>query len=466
MNEISSETISRFNLYSPTDYRYGVDALQPYLSNEAFVRYKAKVEATLAEILAKHGVCSREIAEEIVASSRKVTPREIAEEEKRIRHDIRALVNVIRSRVSDRAKPYVHLAATSYDISDTANSLRYQDAVRSVILPDMIKLEKTWIEIAKRTRDVIQIGRTHGQFASPITFGFAIAQYVDRWGERILRLRETANALMGKFSGAVGAYNALALLVPNAEELEKDLLSTLGIKAARISSQIVPAEPLTDLIHTIVSAWGVMANFSRDMRHLQRSEIGEVGEKFSDEQVGSSTMPQKRNPESFENVESLWKEFVPRMITKYLDQVSEHQRDLTNSASQRYDTEFLIIFDYCIRRLTRVCRSLAVDEINIRRNFDAGKDGVVSEPVYVLLALVGHPDAHEYVRKLNQEAQRSGRTVKDLLFSDKSVEPYLRKMTKKQLDVIREPSQYVGIAPTKVDEIVAHWEQRLREEEL
>ncbi len=424
------------------------------------------MEAALAEALSKHGVCSREIAEEIIASTRKITAQEVSEEEQRIRHDVRALVNVIRGRVSDRAKPYVHLAATSYDINDTANSLRYRDAIHSVIVPDMVQLEKTWIEIAKKTKNVTQIGRTHGQFASPTTFGFTIALYVDRWGERIIKLKETADALVGKFSGAVGAYNASTLLVSNPENLEKDLLSSLGLNAARISSQIVPAEPLTDLIHTIISAWGVIANFSRDMRHLQRSEIGEVGERFSEEQVGSSTMPQKRNPESFENVESLWKEFVPRMITKYLDQVSEHQRDLTNSASQRYDAEFLTVFDYCVRRIIRVCRSLAVDEGNIKRNFDAGKDSVVSEPLYVLLASVGHPDAHEYIRRLNQEALRSKRTVTDLLFSDKSVEAYLKRLNKKELDVIRDPSQYIGIAPIKVDQTVTYWEKKLREERL
>ncbi|MFH0848556.1 MAG: lyase family protein [archaeon] len=465
-SRISKNMISKFGLYSPTDYRYSVEALAQYLSVEAFVKYKASVEGGLARTLAQYHVCSKEIADEIALAAQKTSATEVFEEEQRVRHDIRALVNVIRAKVSNEAKPYVHLAATSYDINDTANALRYRDAIKSVILHDMAALEKEWIELARRERDTIQIGRTHGQFASPVTFGFVIAQYVERLGERIIRLMEATDRLAGKFAGSVGAYNASALFIADPEKFEKDMLSSLGLRPARISTQVVPAEPLTDLIHSVISAWGVLANFCRDMRHLQRSEIGEVGERFSAEQVGSSTMPQKRNPESFENIESLWKEFAPRMITKYLDQVSEHQRDLTNSASQRYDAEFLTVFDYCVRRLTRVCHTLVVDKENIQRNFDSGRDSVASEPMYILLAQAGHPDAHEYIRKLNLASMQDRRTVTDLFFSDRSLEPFLKKLSKENLDAIRDPSNYIGVAPLKVDRVTDYWENKLKEEHL
>ena len=122
-------------------------------------------------------------------------------------------------------------------------------------------------------------------------------------------------------------------------------MKSLNLKPAKITTQIIPPETLTDFLHSIVSSFSVLANYARDMRNLQRSEIGEVGEPYEEEQVGSSTMPQKRNPINFENVESAWKKFMPQMVTVYLDQVSEHQRDLTNSLTQRYIPGLLVMFD-------------------------------------------------------------------------------------------------------------------------
>ena len=463
---MTDDMIPKFGVCSPTDYRYSVKDLDRFLSAEAYVKYKAIVERALAETLAKCGICPPNAAKEIAKATESITAREVEEEEERVKHDIRALVNVIQRKVSTEARPYVHLTATSYDIVDTANALRYKQATESTIISDMVALEKIWIELARRGKEEAQIGRTHGQFAEPITFGFAMAQYVNRWGNRILELKKSASRLVGKFSGAVGAYNSLSLLVSNPEELERDLLLSLGLEPALVSTQIVPPEPTTDFIHCVVSAWGVLANFSRDMRHLQRSEVGEVGEPFEEGQVGSSTMPQKRNPISFENVESLWKEFVPRMITKYLDQVSEHQRDLTNSASQRYDAEFLMTFDYCVRRIVKVSRNLVVDETNLRRNLELALPSIVAEPLYVLLASAGHPDAHEYIRRLTVESSRTGRSIVDLAFSDKAIAPYLRKLSTPQMEIIRNPSKYLGISSLKVDRVLDYWERKLREENL
>ena len=177
-----------FSAFSPTDYRYSVAALREYLSDEAYVQYKAKVEAAFASVFEHRGILKSELCDEIVDAASKVTAEEVYEEEQHTKHDIRALVNVIRRRVSEEAKPFVHLSATSYDVVDTANALRYKDAVKHVIIPDMILLERAWLNLARREKDTLQIGRTHGQHAEPISFGFAIAQYVNRWGTQILQI--------------------------------------------------------------------------------------------------------------------------------------------------------------------------------------------------------------------------------------------------------------------------------------
>jgi len=453
--------MSLFDSFSPTDYRYNVKALKPYLSEAAFIKYKARVESSLVQVLSERGFCSQEIAREVELASREIDAEEVYREDEHVKHDIRALVNVLRNRVSDKAKPFIHAMATSYDIVDTANALRYRDAVREVLLKDMITLEKIWIDLARREKDTIQIGRTHGQHAEPITFGFTIAQYVNRWGNRILKVKEAVDNLVGKFSGAVGAYNASSLFFEDPESLEREILGSLNLKPAELSTQIVPPETFTDFLHSIVSSFGVLANYARDMRNLQRSEIGEVGEPYDKEQVGSSTMPQKRNPINFENVESAWKKFMPQMVTMYLDQVSEHQRDLTNSLTQRYIPEVLVIFTSSIRKMIRVTKKLRVDKVNIHRNFQMNSDMLIAEPLYILLAFYGHPNAHEHVRKLTEQSYRTKKPLYDLIQKDSTLQPYLTRFTSDQKEILSNPSNYVGIASEKTEKIATLWENRL-----
>ena len=449
--------------FSPTDFRYAVEDLRKYLSEEAYIRYKARVEAALARAFLRRGLIDEKICEEIEKACREVTAAEVYEEERRIKHDIRALVNVIRRKVSDAAKPFVHLTATSYDIVDTANALRLRDATLNVVLPDMLALEHCWIQLARRERATLQIGRTHGQHAEPITFGFAIALYVERWGTRILKLKEAAENLVGKFSGAVGAYNAASLLFDDPEAFEREVLAELGLEPARISTQIVPPEPLNDFVHAVVSAFSVLANFCDDMRHLQRTEIGEIAEAFAAEQVGSSTMPHKRNPITFEGVKSLWKRFMPFVVTAHLDQISEHQRDLTNSASQRYIPELLVIFDHCVRTIHRASERLVVDAERMRRNFELSKDKIIAEPLYVLLSIYGHPDAHECVRRLVTKAEKEGKTLKEVVFEDEELTGYIERFTPLQREIAFNPERYIGIAAEKAKSVADYWEKRLND---
>jgi adenylosuccinate lyase len=453
--------MSLFDSFSPTDYRYNVKALKPYLSEKAFIKYKARVESSLVRVLAERGFCSQEVAREVELASREIDVDEVYREEERIKHDIRALVNILRNKVSDEAKPFIHAMATSYDIVDTANALRYRDAVREVLLKDMLTLEKLWIDLARREKNTIQIGRTHGQHAEPITFGFTIAQYINRWGNRILKVKAAIDNLVGKFSGAVGAYNAASLFFEDPESLEREILGYLNLKPAELSTQIVPPETFTDFLHSIVSSFGVLANYARDMRNLQRSEIGEVGEPYDKAQVGSSTMPQKRNPITFENVESAWKKFMPQMITMYLDQISEHQRDLTNSLTQRYIPELLVIFTSSIRKMIRITKKLRVDKVNLHRNFLMNSDMLIAEPLYILLAFYGHPNAHEYVRKLTEQSYRTKKPLYDLIQNDSTLQLYLTRFTSVQKDILSNPSNYVGIASKKTEKIATLWENRL-----
>lgn len=455
-------------LFSPTDFRYAVDDLKSILSEEAYVKYKARVEAALSKQLAKTGICSEKVAFEIARACEEVEAKEVYAEEARIKHDIRALVNVIRERVSDNSKPYVHLTATSYDIVDTANALRLKDAVLKVIIPDLVKLERALIEISMKYRDCVQIGRTHGQHAEPITFGFFVSYYVSRLGQRILKIASAAESLSGKFAGAVGVYGPLSLVLRNPARFEEELLSSLGLVPSEVSTQIVQPEPVADLMHSLVSTFGVIANLARDMRHLQRTEISEVAEEFSESQVGSSTMPQKRNPINFENVESMWKKFMPQMITVYMDQISEHQRDLTNSSSQRYLPELLVAFDYSVRRMTRTIwdekrnkPKLVVDSEMMNRNLAASVDKITAEPLYVLLALAGHSDAHESVRRAVQLSISDRKSFHEIFRTDPELSKYFKRIPKRKWKLIEDPIQYRGIASEKARKVALEWRRRI-----
>ena len=211
----------------------------------------------------------------------------------------------------------------------------------------------------------------------------------------------------------------------------------------------------------MVIVGGALANLADDMRHLQRTEIGEVGEEFEDSQVGSSTMPQKRNPISFENVKSLWKVAAPRLLTVLLDQISEHQRDLTNSASSRTYPEIVAYLVFMIKRLTRAMEKLKVDKESMERNLASEGDLILGEAFYVILASLGYPDAHEKVRLLTLRAQSENRSLRIIAESDDELTPYLKKLTKEQLAILDNPNLYNGMAAQKARTTANAWKKRL-----
>ncbi|MFA6888872.1 MAG: lyase family protein, partial [Candidatus Woesearchaeota archaeon] len=325
----------------------------------------------------------------------------------------------------------------------------------------LLQLERTLIYSAEREKCILQIGRTHGQHAVPITFGFALSEYVARLGERIHEITAKAVMLRGELSGAVGAYNAPSLVVKDPIAFEKRVLEKLGLRPATHSTQVVVPEFMADYIHSLISTFGVLANLADDMRHLQRTEIGEVGEAFSSDQVGSSTMPQKKNPINFENVKSFYKTMMPRMITLYLDQVSEHQRDLTNSASSRFTVEIVAGFYIAVDRMTKTMQKLAVDTDMMQKNFAMSKDFIIAEPLYVLLAVHGISEAHEKVRQMTMKAFAEKKSLLDIAKQDVIVSAIFMTFTDEQKNILEHPEKYIGKSVEKTEEVCAYWRKEL-----
>lgn len=450
-----------FDCISAIDFRYWDREAASYLSENAFTKYKAKVEMALVRVLHSREMCSEEVVSLVEQSCKYVTTAEVYAEEDIIHHDLRALVNRILWPLPDFAKPYVHFSATSYDVVDTANACRYRDVVLNLFLPALIELEMTLIQLARREAETLQIGRTHGQHAVPVTFGFAIAGYVDRIGRSIKEIEKRAQELPGKFSGAVGAYNASAFFFDDPVQFEIDVLGELGLKPLLHSTQVVQPEPLIRLVDEAVLAAGILADLADDMRHLQRTEIGEVGEEFKNEQVGSSTMPQKRNPINFENVKSIWKKLQGMLVTVRLDQLSEHQRDLTNSASGRSVVEIFAYVYEMTKRLNKVMAKLKVDKANMAKNLAMSQGKVLAEPMQLILAALSHPNAHEAVKQLTLASDRSGRPLAELFEEAEDMAIYRERLTEKQRIVLLDPNAYVGIAVERAYFIAQMWEQSL-----
>jgi adenylosuccinate lyase len=455
-----------YDFVSPIDFRYyGADVgfferLRPYVSEAAFFEYQRRVETALIKAFRELGWCSDSQAKEILNAFDSVTAAEVYDEEKRTGHIVRALVNCVARKLSAEAANYIHLFLTSNDTTDTATALRFQELLRDIVIPDLLDLLETLIRLAEQHATTAEIGRTHGQHAVPITFGFALALYVDRLGGRIRMLEASRQNLRGKIAGAVGAYNALSLQLARAAVLfEKIVLSYLGMQPApgSIASQIVQPEFITDMGYAIQSCFSVLANLADDMRHLCRSEIAEVQEEQSSDTVGSSTMPHKVNPKNFENIKSLWKAYMPRMTTLLMDQISEHQRDLTNSASQRFLPELVTAFDYCTVRLNRAMSGVRVNQQAMSRNLRANKEQIIAEPLYVLLALQGCPNAYERVRQLAREARERGISIMELARQAPDIRGYLSRMRPEQQQILDDPARYTGQSSSRTLAVCEHW---------
>ncbi len=422
-----------------------------------YLDHCVEVELALLTVLAQRGFLEPALVKETRQSCSLITPQEIQAEEERVRHDLKAVVNCMARHAPEPVKPLIHLGATSYDILSNAHVMRLREGVRDFVLPSLREVASELARLAEQEAKTPAIGRTHGQFAEPISFGYCMAVFLDRLGLEMVALEESLTRLQGKFSGAVGAYVALGLLFDEPRQLEREILALVELEPNLTSTQITHPEPALTVLHHLVSIFGVLANLADDLRHLQRSEIAEVAESYKAEsQVGSSAMPHKQNPITWENIKSLWKTFLPNIMTYYMDQISEHQRDLTNSASARFLPRLLLGLLVAARRASRGLAGLVVERQRMADRL-ASLEKVVSGPAQVLLSSVGCPDAHEHMRRLALEEG----ALAPKLQHHPVVKTYLTKLTEEQRRALHEPHRMTGPAALAALETAASWRQRL-----
>jgi adenylosuccinate lyase len=324
------------------------------------------VEAALARAHAKVGNISKEYAEMItkIANTEKVKVERVKQIEKEIRHDLMAVVKAL-AEASGEAGKYVHLGATSSDIVDTATALQLKEAV-TILKEDLMKLRGVFLSLARKHKDTVMMGRTHGQSAVPMTFGLKMAVYGLEVHRHLKRLNECEKRiLVGKMSGAVGTGAAFG---PQALKIQKIVTEDLGVGVEEASTQIVGRDRYTEFVCLLANIASSIEKFATEVRNLQRSEIDEVAEAFDTKKwVGSSTMAHKKNPINCENVCGLAR-IIRSFVTPTLENmILWHERDLTNSSAERFIIPHIcILTDDILIKITNVFDNLEVNKKKMR----------------------------------------------------------------------------------------------------
>jgi len=433
--------------------RYGTQEMRSVFDEENRLQRMLDVEAALAWAHGEVGNIPREDAEKIVraASVKQVKLSRVKEIEREIKHDVMALVRAL-AEACGPSGAYVHLGATSSDILDTAMALQLRDAL-DLIEKRLDDLEEVLVEKTEQYKETIMIGRTHGQHALPITLGFKFAVWIRETARHIKRLRECRErALVGKMSGAVGTQAGLG---PHAIRIQQLVMERLGVKPAEISTQIVQRDRYAELVCVLAIIASTLDKIAAEIRELQRPEIGEVSEPFERErQVGSSTMPHKRNPITCERVSGLAK-VMRSLAGPALENIPTwHERDLTQSSAERFIIpEACILTDYVLVLMTNVLKDLWVDEERMLRNLELTQGRTMSEAVMIALTRKGmdRQKAHEIVRQLAIESEVEKQPIRDILLRNDSVQ---RMLSEKELDETLDPRNYLGTAIEQVDLVV------------
>ncbi len=412
------------------------------------------VEAALAQAQARVGNIKKDHADIIrkTASTRYVKLEHVREIDRKINHEIMAVIRALSEQAGESGK-FVHVGATSNDILDTGAALQIKDALK-ILEADLEGLKKALARRAKEHRDTIMVGRTHGQFALPITFGLKLANYALEVQRHVERLREArARVLVGKMSGAVGTGAGFG---PKALEIQGIVMEELGLGVEEGPTQIVARDRYVELMSLLANISCSVEKFATEVRNLQRGEIGEVSEFFDESvQVGSSTMAHKRNPVTAENVCGLARIVRGFMSPAYESAILWHERDLTNSSAERFFVPHsFILIDDMVVKMTKLFDTLVISSSQMERNLARAGSVIMAESV--ILALVskgmGRQEAHELIRKCSMDSQRACEDFKAFLMGDKKVTALL---SERELDAALDPRAYLGSAGQTIDRILS-----------
>jgi adenylosuccinate lyase len=383
--------------------RYAPRELRELWSDQNRLALWLQVELAVCDARAALG----DISEADIAALRRATPpkvERVAELEAEQGHDLAAFVSAVQEQLGPGGSQ-LHLGMTSQDVVDTALALQLRAASR-IILADVDRLLEVLSSLAQRHRRTVMAGRTHGMHAEPVTFGFVLANHWDELGRSRKRFRAaSAEVEVGKLSGTVGTHSTIS------PEVEVRALAELELEPAAITTQVVARDRHASYLCSLALLGAVCERLATTLRHLQRTEVGEVREPFSERQKGSSAMPHKRNPVRLEQVSGLSRLLRGWAVAGMEDVPLWHERDISHSSVERVALpDATMATAHVLRTLAQVLEGLVVDEAAMRSNLE--RRGQLSQSQQVLLALIrkgmAREQAYRLVQSLALSADREG----------------------------------------------------------
>ena len=451
---VDSSKSSPRNLQMPGEPHYQPKALQPYLGYDQRAGWKILVEwywlVTLAEVGIMPSAHARYLTPKLLKTLLdNITETKITKLERtKTKHDILALREYMKRYLPTAMDRWLHLGLTSYDIVCTAYALQLQQTFKQVFYPKLYEVDETWRQLIAGLAATLRIGRTHLQYALPVTFGSWLSVLHSRFADTSQTSATLAYKVTGKFSGAVGTKAALMILTN--EDVEQEALHLLRLPPAGISTQIVKPEPMARFYSEVGLLSAALANLGDDVRHLQAAGVEEVISASST----SSTMSHKTaNPVLAENIDGMHVS-VSGDVGKVQDTVnSTLERDLRYSNVIRSYPSILVYTYQQLETTHKLLKTFKVNKAACQRNFQACAKLVTAELLHLSLQMAGYPNAHQLVNtKIVPRARQSGN---DLVTE---MEVYLRGSRDKRLkqawqsvkpevrERIKRPELYLGRA--------------------
>jgi len=353
-----------------------------------------------------------------VAEASCPTPQEVAERERITNHDLAAFVDLLGERSGEDAAAWVHFGLTSSDVLDTAGGALMRDSA-DLLIAALTRLLETVREMAEKHRTTFMVGRTHGIWAEPTSFGLKLAGWAFELARDHARLRKARDTVaVGKISGAVGTY---AHVPP---PVEAHICHALGLSIEPASTQVTARDRHAEYLATLAIVGASIERMATEIRHLQRSEVGEVREPFGKGQKGSSAMPHKRNPILSERMTGM-----ARLLRGYaqvgLENVALwHERDISHSSAERVVLpDASIVLHYMLVRFRDLIADLVVDDERMRSNLEATQGLVFSQAVLLALIEEGltREEAYSIVQRHAMSAWEGKGSLRDLLAEDPAV---------------------------------------------
>jgi len=429
---------------------FTTEEMRKVWSDETTIQKWLDVEAALARAEAKLGIIPRRHAKEI---SRKARVELIDMEEMKrhlfhTHHPIMPLIRCFQKACSAGAGESIHWGATTQDIMDTGTVLQLRDA-HDLIVRDLKENYRLLAKIANKHKNTVQAGRTHGQHALPITFGYKVAVWASEIKRHLQRIRQfSPRVFQGQFAGAVGT---LASIGAPGFKLQKLMFADLRLAVPEIAWHVA-RDTMAEVVFVYAMIGSTLTQVCNEIVGLQRTEVSEVEEPFHMGKVGSSTMPHKRNPMMSEGVIALSKLIHAQVGPALVDMIAENERDQRGwMAEWSFLPETCCLLSGMLFWTNKILEGLIVYPENMTRNLDVLHGLLLSENVMLKLGeKIGRQASHQVVYELSMEAFEKRVPLKSLLLKDKRVNQYL---TEKQIDQLLDPTKYTGLAAKFVERV-------------